>query len=159
MIKLDGFDTRSQLIIQKQDPARKDKEYYKANIFAMYGQWLGQASTIGYNGVFRIDLLRAFADGRQPDDPIRKEAKEPVAILDANGNPTQHEPDEPMSTFNVHHEAWQIFSPANKIVEAIDGKLTPLDYEVQCDPMDYDTRQVIENAKLFAWQFAQNQRK
>ena len=162
MIKLDSFDTRTHLILQEPDPARKDKDYYRANVYAMYSEWCGQASTVGYNGVARIDLLRAFADGRQPDDPLRTKAqaqKENSPILSPTGVPYEYttEPAEQLPMLNVHHEAWQVFSPANKIVEAVMGKLVPIDYEIACDPLDYGTKQKVENAKLFAWQYKQNQ--
>jgi len=160
MIAIKGFDTRSYLILQEPDPARKDENYYKTNMLAMYGEWLNKASTVGYAGIYRIDLLRAYANGSQPDDPLRNTNPEPPgAILDVNGNPIPSTDTDPDPTFNPRHEVWQIFSPANKIVEAIDGKLTKLDYDVQCDPLDYATKMLVEDSKLLAWLFKENQEK
>jgi len=114
---------------------------------------------IGYSGQSKIERLRAFSEGRQPhtEQPVNKEKKQ-SPILDVNGNAIEYEVDM-FSGYNPQHEVWDILSPANKIMDALYGTLSKLEFNISSDPLDYSTRHKIENDKLFAWQYSKNKTK
>ena len=155
MIKFPGFSDQQFLMIQEPDPDKRDKNYYLHNVKAFYTEYINSQSTVGYDGIARIEYLRAFAEGRQPVKKEPTTVTKQSAVLDVNGNPIQYESDVyPVIDWSA--EVWDILSPANKIMDALSGSLTKMDFEVSCDPMDYGTKQWIEDEKLRRWAYSKN---
>ena len=158
MYALPGYDTTKYLIKQENDPAKKDKAYFFNNVNAIYSEYLRGMSAIGYAGTTRIDILRSFAEGRQAQrkQPVTKDSSY-SSLLDQNGNRVKREYDEADGyTYQPEHPVWEIMSPANKIVDALFGTLSKIDYDISADPMDYATRMEVEDEKLRRWVLAQN---
>lgn len=158
MIKFPNFGKDEYLIVQEPDPDLRDKAYYLRNVKAFYGEYLNGLSTIGFDGLSRIEYLRAFAEGKQP---IKREPLKPnrrSAILDQNGNPIEYDTD--ITPFiDWSSDVWDILSPANKIMDALTGALTKIDFEISCDPIDPSTRNEVEDNKLDSWQYKQNRKR
>ena len=158
MIKFPNFPDKEFLVKREADPDRRDKAYYLANVHAFYSEYLKGMSTIGFDGLTRIEYLRAFAEGRQiiSKEPITTTRQS--ALLDTNGNPINYDADV-YPTFNWASEVWDILSPANKIMDALSGTLSKIDFEISCDPMDPNTVHEIEEEKLDRWEYMKNRRK
>ena len=158
MFKLPGFNSKAHLFRSECDPDKRDKEYYLCNVQSLYSDYLRGTSSVGYAGLNRIAYLRDLAEGNNPFGSDQKEDKaEPQrAILDVNGNPIQYD-SEAYPEINHSHEVWDIISPACKIMDAMDGMLSKAEFDIACDPLDPNTRQKIEDEKLFAWQYAQGE--
>ena len=156
MIKFPGYS--DFLISQESDPDKRDKNYYLKNVKAFYSEYLDGQSTVGYNGIARIQYLRSFAEGSQLSKNEPTTTTRQSALLDENGNPIEYESDI-YPTFDWTSEVWDILSPANKIMDALTGTLKKIDFEISCDPMDYATIHEIEDAKLKSWVYSKNKTK
>ncbi|MEI6297500.1 MAG: hypothetical protein WCO84_07760, partial [bacterium] len=160
MINLPGFDTSAYLFKSEYDSNKRDKDYYLNNVRSLYSDYLRGATSIGFDGISRIQYLRSVASG---NDPIGSKANSNPAqrkssILDINGNPVQHDI-EMFPEINHSHEVWDVVSPIGKILAALDGMYAKIDYEISVDPLDYNTKRKVEDAKLHAWQYSKNQAK
>lgn len=160
MLAFPGFNPDLYLVHQQSDPTKRDENYYLANVQAFYADYIRGVTTVGWDGVTRMAILRSFAEGRQRkiDSNQQENVVKQSAILDTNGNPIQYNSDAPPKPYyyDPQHEVWKILSPANKIMDAIVGKLMGIDYEISADPLDPSTNHEIEEAKLDRWVYAKN---
>jgi len=156
MIKFPGYS--DFLVTQESDPNKRDKNYYLTNVKAFYSEYLNGQSTVGYDGIAKIQYLRAFSEGRQLPENEPATTMRQSALIDVNGNPIEYESDI-YPVFDWASEVWDILSPANKIMDALTGTLTKIDFEISCDPMDYNTIHEIEDAKLKSWVYSKNKTK
>ena len=158
MLLFPGFDTDKYLFYQEPDPRKKTANYYLTNICSMYSSWLRGQSVVGYTDLLSIERMRAFSEGRQthPKSKITSEEKY-SPLLDQNGNRIKKEVDM-FEGYNPNHEVYEIISPANKIMDALYGSLSKIDFNISCDPLDYATQQSVEDEKLKAWVYAKNQK-
>jgi len=158
MIKLPEFEETTYFVYREPDPDKRDEAYYLKNVRAFYSEWINDASMVGYSDRDVIDFLRSFAEGRQltvyhpsAEDGEKKNA----AILDINGNAVEHQEDF-YPVINWSEDIWDVLSPANKIMEALTSKLSKIDFEVSCDPLDPSTIHSIETEKLNRWSYMKN---
>lgn len=161
MIKFPGYDSNKYLFRSEPDATKRDFNYYLNQVNSFYSEYINSTNvTIGWDGLGKIELLRAFAEGRQPQDPRyanqSDQPKQNSAILDQNGNPIQSSAAD-FPTFDYTSEVWDVLSPANKIMSALIGMTSKIEYAISADPIDYATIHKTEDDKLARWVYAQNQ--
>jgi hypothetical protein len=159
MVKFSGFEDQ-YVFRQEYDPNKRDYAYYYNNVAAFYSEYLKSSTMIGWNGLYNIEYLRAMAEGRNPRVIINEDetTSRKSAILDVNGNPIQYDP-EIYPIIDWTSEVWDVLSPANKIMNALLGKLLEHDYEISADPLDYNTRHETEINQLKRWQYTQDRKR
>ena len=163
MINWPGFEKDLYLFRDEQDPDKWDKQYYLNQVQSFYSDYLKGSSTVGYNGINRLELLKAFAEGRQPYTKVdvtgeNDRRQKNTGLLDVNGNAIRT-PSDDFPSFDWSNELWDVLSPANKIMNTLQGTVSKIDYEINADPLDMSTRRQFEDNKLEAWVNAKNQDK
>ena len=153
MLDLPEYSNNSIWIptVQVNDPEARDKAYYVKNVKSFYFQYYNGYSLNGWEfSNTRVDFLRAFAEGRQyqPHKGEYKEQKKELSV-DVNGNRVQEKKDFPNIDWSC--DIYDILSPANKIMESLYGSVSKIEYEINCDPLDYATIHKQEDKKLKAW--------
>lgn len=164
MFQAEGFDKNVFTFRSEYDPSKRDKDYFLNNIQALYSEYLKGASTVGYSGISRLEILKAFSEGRQPyyrpDLNPEETQQKNTGLLDQNGNALRsNSVNEDFPLFNWNYEVWDVLSPANKINNTLEGTLCKIDYDINADPMDYGTKREVEDNQLERWELSQNRRK
>lgn len=161
MINLPGFDTSAFLFRSEEDSDKRDEQYYLNNVQSLYSEYVRGSCSIGYSGLSRIEYLRSVANG---DDPIgsqnttAEKTSRKSSILDINGNQIPYDI-EMFPAINHSHEVWDVISPIGKVLDALDGMFAKIDFDISADPLDPTTKNEVEDAKFFAWQYSKNQKK
>lgn len=156
MFKLPGYSNTSYLFKSEYDPDKRDKAYYIANCQSLYSDYIRGKSTVGYTGLNRMNYLDDLAEGGNPfgSQQVTGKEQQPKAILDVHGNPIEYEA-EIYPQLDHSHEVWDVINPACKVMDAMEGMLSKIEFDISCDPLDPNTRHEIEEQKLYAWQYAQ----
>lgn len=145
--------------IRTGDPGAKDDQYFLKNTEAIYSAYLRGRTGIGYSDAYEYPVLRMFGDGLQSEERYknyfaREEMPSPSSptnlIVDQYGQ-SMH--GKRKGYFNV---LWDIVSPATKIVNTLVGNFMAYEYDINADPTDAFSKNLVEDEKLKLWVEKQN---
>jgi len=143
-------------LIRTADPRKKTKEYFKANVWALYSEYYSGLSMIPYSKGADFAQLRLFAAGEQDENWYKMYLSEQdygtVSVIDPllGHVGTKGKPSGYMRVF------WDIMSPAQKIVNSVVDRCKAVGTDILADPIDQASREEIEDAKIDAWAEKEN---
>jgi hypothetical protein len=138
---------------------KKTKEYFLNNSKALYSLQVKGLSGVPYALLDEFHFLRSFASGMQSEDRyknwmLKDESPNQNDFIQGVGITTQSKGDLRKGYTNIFFD---IVSPAPKILATLVGKFSSVEYDISADPIDYGSKQGIENAKIDLWATKENQ--
>jgi hypothetical protein len=140
--------------LREADPKAKNRDYFRKNAEAIYSAYLRGRTGLTYSDAYEYPTLRMFGDGLQSEERYKNYfAKEEMPspssptnlLLDQYGQSMQGKR---KGYFNV---LWDIVSPATKIVNTLIGNFMSYEYDINADPTDAYSKNLVEDEKLRLW--------
>ena len=140
-----------------RDPRlKKDKAYYVQKCESIYSPYVRDLCSLPSFSGRSFQYLREFADGMQPESRYKKIVKRAVHEMNQSQESVAIDPEEAMKKgyWNVF---WTILPRAPLIVSNLVGLFSSVDYKVSADPIDRNSKNLIEDAEMELWTLTQNQ--
>ena len=157
LFKKDEYSSDKYQFTAIRDPRlKKDKAYYIQKCESIYSPYVRDLCSLPAFAGRTFQFLREFADGMQPESRYKKIVKRAVNEMSQSQEGVVIDTEEAMKKgyWNVF---WTILPRAPLIVSNLVGLFSSVDYKVSADPIDRNSKNLIEDAEMELWALTENQ--
>ena len=147
------YDSDKYPHVRTPNPTKED-DYYLQNVEAIYSAYIRGRTAITFAETYTYYSLRAFGDGRQPEERYKNyftQTELPTPADPANFSGVDQGGSRESKRKGYFNVLWDIVSPASKITSTLIGNFLNHEYDVVADAVDPFSRNSMEDEKIALW--------